>query len=314
MTHIKYILLIFLVLLFSLSLDAQVNPISSNKEGKSDVSEKLLSEQKKVAGSEIRRKGTRRMPPNPELFRHRNIDTVALEVKAPDVVEAPTNFLSTWRVLTLGFTATGYVGDLNYDRSSSSQPTQLSLHPGLDLSFRKDAAKSLLPIFRLGYGKYSAQSLNTEPVRYVYEDEEVFITPNSYAESVLIYGEVGLRFTPIPKSLRIKPFFEAGIGGQSFFPRAQDGILLFRKRSTRAPDELEYGSFMLYFPLSAGLELQLSTAINIQIAYSLKTLGTDYLDNIGQLGAKVGNDQLHVLRLGLGFRFEDFKKGRKGMQ
>ena len=68
---------------------------------------------------------------------------------------------------------------------------------------------------------------------------------------------------------------------------------------------------MLYFPLTAGLELQLSTAINVQIAYSLKTLGTDYLDNIGNLGSKIGNDQLHVLRLGLGFRFEDFKKGEK---
>ncbi|MEM6803915.1 MAG: hypothetical protein AAF696_21095, partial [Bacteroidota bacterium] len=116
---------------------------------------------------------------------------------------------------------------------------------------------------------------------------------------------------PFPKSLRIKPYFEGGIGGQSFFPRAQDGILLFRKRSTRAPDELEYGSFMLYFPLSVGLDYQISTSLNLQLAYTFKTLGSDYIDNIGNLGDKIGNDQLHVFRVGLGFRFEDYKKGRK---
>ena len=75
-------------------------------------------------------KETRRMPPNPELFRLQNIDTLALEVKAPEVIEAPSNFTSTWRVLTLGFTATGYVGDLNYDRNTSNQPTQISFASG----------------------------------------------------------------------------------------------------------------------------------------------------------------------------------------
>jgi hypothetical protein len=251
------------------------------------------------------------MPRNPELDGSRELESYGVNVEIPVPVEEPKNIISSWRVLTLGFTATAYVGDLNFDRNSSGSLTQISLHPGLDLSFRKDAPKSLLPVFRLGYGKYSAQSVSADPVLYTFEGEDLWIKTNRYAESVLIYGEVGLRFSPIPKSLRFKPYLEAGVGGQSYFPRAQDGILLFRKRSTRAPDEPEYGSFMFYFPLSLGLDIQLSTSLNIQVAYTLKTLGTDYLDNIGYLGSKVGNDQLHLIRLGLGFRFEDFKKGRK---
>jgi len=306
MTLTKYIVL-FLLLLSSLTLTAQINPI-----GATDNIERTESE--KGTGKEIRRKGTRPMPPNPELFGDRTIDSLENATEAPLSPDKPLAITSTWRMLTLGFTATGYIGDLNYDRTASKSITQVSLRPGLDLSFRKDVAKALLPVFRIGYGKFSAQSAKHRLVRYEYEGEDLYISPNNYAESVLIYGEVGVRFSPFPSSLRIKPYFEAGIGGQSFFPRAQDGILLFRKRSTRAPDEPEYGSFMMYFPLSAGMELQMSTSLTLQISYTLKTLGTDYLDNIGKLGTKMGNDQLHVIRMGLGFRFEDFKKGHKGYE
>lgn len=314
MALIRYILIIFLVSYSSLTLVAQVNPKDSTKAADPLVSGKFETGLDKVDKAVIKRKGTRPMPPNPELFQRGEFDSDQIEAPVLEQVEEPKNIGSTWRVLTLGFTATGYVGDLNYDRKASNNISQLSLHPGIDLSFRKDAAKTLLPVFRLGYGKYSAQSLNSDPVSYTFEGEELSILPNTYAESILIYGEVGLRFSPFPKSLRIKPYVEAALGGQSFFPRAQDGILLFRKRSTRAPDELEYGSFMLYFPLSFGMDLQLSTSLNLQIAYTLKSLNTDYLDNIGHLGNKAGNDQLHVIRFGLGFRFEDFKKGRKAYQ
>ena len=280
------------------------------------MSERVQIDKIKTQHPLLKRKGTRPMPPNPELLKRGEIDLDLNEaaIKSPEAVEESRNLASTWRVLSLGFTATGYVGDLNFDRSAGGSVTQFALHPGFDLSFRKDAAKPLLPVFRLGYGKYSAQSDGIDPVSYEFEGTTSLITPNSYAESVLIYGEIGLRFSPFPKSLRLKPYLEAGIGGQSFFPRAQDGILLFRKRSTRAPDELEYGSFMLYFPISGGIDFQSSTTINLQVGYTLKTLGTDYLDNIGNLGSKIGNDQLHVFRLGFGFRFEDYKKGRKAYQ
>ena len=204
-------------------------------------------------------------------------------------------------LLGFGVTGTAYYGDLNYAERGMLHATHMSFHPGLEIFLRNDASKYVVPVFHLGYGNMLGQSSRGEAVTYTVGGEEMLIQPNTFAESILIYGDVGINFSPFPRVLKLRPYVEAGIGGMAYYPRAEDGVLLFRKRSTRLPGE-EYGTLAAYFPLSAGASYRMSQHLQLDFAYIRRFNSTDYLDNIGKIGRHAGNDQLHTFRLGVGLR------------
>ena len=98
-------------------------------------------------------------------------------------------------------------------------------------------------------------------------DRDTTILPNSYAETDLIQGDFILLVNPIRQEATIKPFFGFGVGAMAFYPKAKDGILLFRKRSTRAPQEASYGTLAVNFPLLVGVDYHLSRKLSLSLSY-----------------------------------------------
>lgn len=253
----------------------------------------------------------RPMPPNPEyLMWHRaqvvkkaKTPAASTREKMPNIepVKAPAPTRGLW--VGLGVTGTYYYGDLNYEPDQGVfQSSHIAFNPGLHATFRRNSRKMLFPVVNVGYGKFVSQNDNLQPVSYRLGEIDTLITPNNYAETVFLYADFNLRLRLLPSSSLFQPYISAGVGGLMFFPRAQDGILLFRKKSTRAPDEDAYGTLTYSFPLSGGFEYYLNPQVSINLAYIFRFSGTDYLDNIDFLGTHDRNDQLHMLTLGVNLK------------
>lgn len=208
-------------------------------------------------------------------------------------------------ILGIAYTATGYYGDLNFSEQGIFQSSFVNFQPGLTATLRRDAPRLILPSFHLGYGRFVAQNPDLQPVPYTINERDTLIMPNTYAETDIIHGEFILMINPIQQPRTFKPYLGVGIGGLAFYPKAQDGILLFRKFSTRAPEERSYGTLALTVPVTAGMYFNLNRKLSLHLGYVYRLTTTDYLDNIGLLGRQEGNDQLHSFKLGLDFRIFD---------
>ncbi|MEL7530599.1 MAG: hypothetical protein AAFN10_04790 [Bacteroidota bacterium] len=208
-------------------------------------------------------------------------------------------------ILGIAYTATGYYGDLNFSEQGIFQSSFVNFQPGLTATLRRDAARLILPSFHLGYGRFVAQNPDLQPVPYTINERDTLIMPNTYAETDIIHGEFILMINPIQGNAPFKPYLGVGLGGLAFYPKAQDGILLFRKFSTRAPEERSYGTLALTVPVTAGMYFNLNRKLSLHLGYVYRLTTTDYLDNIGLLGRQAGNDQLHSFKLGLDFRIFD---------
>lgn len=208
-------------------------------------------------------------------------------------------------ILGIAYTATGYYGDLNYSEQGILQSSFVNFQPGLTATLRRDASRLILPSFHLGYGRFVAQNPDLQPVAYTINERDTLIMPNTYAETDIIHGEFILMINPIQGPSAFKPYLGVGLGGLAFYPKAQDGILLFRKFSTRAPEERSYGTLALTVPVTAGMYFNLNRKLSLHLGYVYRLTTTDYLDNIGLLGRQEGNDQLHSFKLGLDFRIFD---------
>lgn len=253
------------------------------------------------------------MGPNPEyLLWHktqkekRNVkkSTPRERPQQPPIVSRPKRDI----LIGIAVTGNGYYGDLNVADGGIFNSDFLAFNPGIDLSLGRDAERWILPEFHVGYGKFVSQNSDIRPVLVEQADHDTLIRPNSYAETTFLYGDFNLRINLIKRWNLFRPYVSAGIGGLAFFPRAKDGVLLFRKRSTRAPGEPNYGTLSASFPVSAGVDLHLSRFLSVNMAYVYRFNSTDYLDNIGQLGTLDGNDQLHIFRVGILFRIFDATK------
>ena len=257
------------------------------------------------------------MQPNPEYFKWlaerdslkntdpRKAPSLAVDPDAPELTPYQINRPKRDIVLGLAFTGTGYYGDLNYSPNGLFDAEFFSFHPGFMMSLRRDAPKWILPSFSIGYGKFVAQNGDLPPTTLSINDVDTTIQANTFAETDLIHGDFQLTINLLRKASIVRPYLAFGIGGMAFFPRAQDGVLLFRKRSTRAPNEPLYGTLTLSFPFSTGVDITLHRTLSMQVGYTYRLSNTDYLDNIGLLGRQAGNDQLHSFQIGLNFRIFD---------
>lgn len=208
-------------------------------------------------------------------------------------------------VLGLSMTATGYYGDLNYNSKGLLNSDFFSFYPGFNLSFRSGAPKRLNLQFELGYGKIVGQNPDLQASIIDIGDgfPAIKIQPNKYTETFMVHNNLGFRINLIRQPKVVRPFLGIGIGILAFFPQSETGIPLVRKVSTRAPSEDLYNTITYQVPLTAGVEFNLDERLGINFAYTYRMTGTDYIDNIGRLGALEGNDQLHILQIGASIHF-----------
>lgn len=219
--------------------------------------------------------------------------------------------LEQFRELEVGLSITGngYYGDLNHNPDGLLKSDHLAFNPGINIHVRKAHYQRLLPVFNAGYGEFLSQNPDIQPVTLVAGDppESIAITPNRFVETSFIYMDFGYRLQLVRKFTLFSPYLGLSVGGLAFYPHAEDGILLSRKRSTRAPGEKAYGTMTLSAPVTLGMDVNLGRKLSLNLAYIYRMNGTDYLDNIKTLGTHAGNDKLHILRFGASFRIRNKK-------
>ncbi|MEM6264169.1 MAG: hypothetical protein AAGI38_16760 [Bacteroidota bacterium] len=211
-------------------------------------------------------------------------------------------------ILGMAITGTGFYGDLNYSSAGIAESDFFTFYPGFNLNLRADAAKRLLPKLNLGYAQFVSQNPDLPPAPVAIGGSDTLIQPNTFSETVIVYGDVGFHINLIRRYAMFKPFLGISIGGMTFSPRGEDGNPLIRRRSTRAPSERDYPAISYQLPLTAGLDVNLGSRLGLNLAYTYRLVGTDYLDNIALLGKQEGNDRLHAIQFGVNFRVFDAGK------
>lgn len=200
--------------------------------------------------------------------------------------------ISLWaqsqRQVKVGFGLDGisYVGDL-------SDPNQKihRIYPGANLSIQLEGPKRLKLQLNGGFGKFSEQ----------YDDVRPSNTPgvkvNTFVETSFFYGDLRLKYR-FPISKHFHPFLTAGAGVLSFTPRDQEGRFLNDALFTREPDE-DYSTIVPQIPFGGGVQARINPAVSISLEYLFRFTPTDYLDNIGRLGTREGDDFLHGMQLSM---------------
>ncbi|MEL6591836.1 MAG: LysM peptidoglycan-binding domain-containing protein, partial [Bacteroidota bacterium] len=120
---------------------------------------------------------------------------------------------------------------------------------------------------------------------------------NTFVETSFFYGDLRLKYR-FPISQHFHPFLTAGAGVLSFTPRDQEGRFLNDALFTREPDE-DYSTIVPQIPFGAGVQARINPAVSISLEYLFRFTPTDYLDNIGRLGTREGDDFLHGLQLSM---------------
>lgn len=251
------------------------------------------------------------MPVHISIFQHISRWTLLLfiflsltvQIRAQQAADSSSK-TNDW-VLGLSMTATGYYGDLNYNEEGIFNSDFFSFYPGFNLSFRSGAPRRLNLQLEFGYGKIVSQ--NPDLPATIIDMGDGFpalkIQPNKYTETFMVHNNLGFRINLIRQPKAVKPYLGIGLGILAFFPQSETGIPLVRKVSTRLPSEDLYNTITVQLPLTAGVEFNLNERLGINFSYTYRMTGTDYIDNIGGLGAQEGNDQLHILQLGASIHF-----------
>lgn len=190
--------------------------------------------------------------------------------------------------LGLGLHGIGYMGDL-------SDPADVlpRIYPGGNLSIQIEGPKRLKGQLNAGFGKFAAQ------YDQFMTPSQSFIDPNSFVETSFFYGDLRLKYR-FPISRRFHPFLTAGAGVLAFTPRNEAGRLLQGLPQTREPEET-YSTVIPQIPFGLGTQAIINGSISMSLEYLFRITPTDYLDNVGQLGTRSGNDFLQGVQLTLYF-------------
>lgn len=185
--------------------------------------------------------------------------------------------------LGLGMSGIQYVGDLTEDALSLRR-----FEPVGSLSLQFDQQKRFWPQLNIGFGRMVEQADGL-----AFPDVQD-VSPNRFVETSLFYTEFGLNVRIIRHG-PVQPYLGAGVGLLFFQPKDQEGNFLAENIFTRQLDET-YGSSTAYLPLTAGVVTRLGEHLSLGLSYTHKRTASDYLDNIGQLGGRAGNDHLHQIQ------------------
>lgn len=191
--------------------------------------------------------------------------------------------------LGLGFFGAAYQGDLTTNGDALHR-----FHPGANLSIQFASPALITPQINVGFGRFVAQDRDISA--------EGGIQPNTFVDTRFFFADFRLKARFLREEL-FHPYASVGIGLLGFTPRDADGNNLLDNISTRNDNET-YGTITASFPLSVGMEYELSPLAMIGLEYSFRPVTSDYLDNISELGPKSGNDRLQILMLSIYFTFD----------
>lgn len=183
------------------------------------------------------------------------------------------------KLLNLGVSANAYNGDLG----GHFEKWTAIFHVGLKFNRKKRFNGNL----NLGFGTINGQGTiesNIPPAP----------TPNNFFNTNIIYGNYDLQFNII-KNKHWIIYVSQGIGILRFNPRDQFFEDLQDRNETRADSET-YGNTSLILPTKAGVVYLLRNGYGAGIEAGLFNTTTDYIDNISQLGAKEGSDNIMAVK------------------
>lgn len=198
----------------------------------------------------------------------------------------------------IGLMGVSYVGDLT-DAETAFQ----RIHPGANISVQFDGKAFIQPQFNVGFGEFREQSdflkLSNTPE----------VIPNTFVSTSFFYTDLRLRGRFMRKKA-IQPVLGAGIGLIFFNPKDQNGNYLGENIFTRLSEE-QYNTTVPSFVGTAGLTARINSTVSTAIEYSYRMVNSDYLDNIGLLGERNGNDKLHSLELIMRFTLRPPKASKQ---
>jgi len=194
------------------------------------------------------------------------------------------------RPLKVGMSMSGsmYIGDLTDDETMFHR-----IYPGANISLQSEGYRNLRGQLNAGFGRFSEQYDAAPP------ELPKGIYPVNFVETSFFYGDLRLKYRLL-KRRNIQPFVSAGAGFLIFSPQDENGKFLSDAILTRPEGEF-YNTAVPQLPMSAGVQARITPLIWLGAEYTYRYVPTDYLDNIGQLGRRPGNDQLHQVMVSLYF-------------
>jgi chromosome segregation ATPase len=217
-------------------------------------------------------------------------------------------------ILSTSLTGNAYYGDMNYNSNLFKAGTTpyFSLNPGVNLSIYTDHPRFLRPAFSGGYGRIVGQNSTFQPAYYTNSlGETELAQPTRYVRTDYVYGDVGLRFTPIRKIAQFDPYLYAGVGGFFFRP-----VKLSSNGEPLVQGGLKsnsYSAVAVSFPLSAGMDINLGRKVSLNVGATMRLPMTDFIDNTGTnyggaYNVQDGNDKIFAMNVGANFRIFDSEK------
>lgn len=191
--------------------------------------------------------------------------------------------------LGVGLLGATYVGDLNSKGGSIER-----FSPGATLSLQFASTRLISPQINAGFGRFVAQDRDLEPVEGV--------QPNTFVQTPFFFVDFRLKARFL-RETPVHPYLSAGIGMIGYTPKDLEGNNLIDNYATRNEGET-YGSMSAGFPLSPGLEIELSPILMLGLEYTYRPTTSDYLDNVGLIGLRKGKDKLQSLLLTLYITFD----------
>jgi len=195
----------------------------------------------------------------------------------------------------LGMLNNNYIGDFTYQENSF-----LRVYPGVGLSAEFLSNKTFKGQLNTGIGRFMEQNDS----RFFSKEKD--IEPNNFVNTLFFYLDWRLRMQML-KNSHIRPYVSAGLGIFTFRPSSEIYKNLAANTYSR-PENNQYSVVIPSFPLSLGMNIPLSSKFQLGLEYSYRFTPTDYLDNIGQLGARKGNDALQTLTASFYFSPQPKKK------
>ena len=181
--------------------------------------------------------------------------------------------------LGVGLNAYRYQGDLTINDGEVWR-----LHPGMNLALQFEPRQPLHVQLNVGFGEFIEQL--DQRLRPSLPE----ITPNDFVRTEFFYLDLRLRYI-LWRRGPIQPYLGLGGGLIFFTPFDQEDNFLSDNTLSRLPGE-SFGTFAFQLPLGAGIDYQFNSRLGLGLAYYVRFLGSDYLDNLGQAGLAEGNDRL----------------------
>lgn len=195
--------------------------------------------------------------------------------------------------LGIGLTGNAYIGDL------TEAQTQRRFYPGSNLSIQFHNQKALRWQVNGGFGRFLEQVDQTTRPANLPEQ----VVPNRFVETSFFYGDFRLQYFLFPKA-RVQGYLSPGFGFMFFNPKDQEGNFLVENFFSRLENE-SYNTLIYQIPFSVGVQARVNAFVSLGISYTYRWTPSDYLDNLGQLGIREGNDALQQVQASVYINLRD---------